>query len=323
MLIAHECERRGLALLELVGERAPRNAKELERPGLDYALERVAAGEAGDLVVAKLEHLSTSSTELGALIEWLSNRDACLVAADLERDTSLPCHRLSESQGRDNGPGGGGAMGELITLAEFRARRRAQRSPPRHRASPVFYFDLGCPYSYLALERVDRLLPGVRWRPTLTEDLRATDPWADEYARATAERRARELALPLIWPTTNARSPRHAMRVALHAIEHDRIAQFALAAARLAFCGGYDVDHPAVLAEAAAAASLDPGRVLRAAHNERLDGALEETGRRLLAAGATCLPAFGINRSLHCGEASIGLAVAALRRAGEPGVGAA
>ncbi len=213
-------------------------------------------------------------------------------------------------------------MGDVITLAEHRARHLTAERPAPRAAHPVFYFDLGCPYSYLALERVDRLLPGVRWRPTLAEDLQATDPWADEYARATAERRARELGLPLIWPTTNARSPRRAMRAALHAIEHDRIAQFALAAGRLAFCGGYDVDHPAVLAEAAAAASLDPDRVLRAAHDERLDEALEETGRRLLAAGASCLPAFGIGRSLHCGETSIGLAAAALRVADEPGVGA-
>jgi 2-hydroxychromene-2-carboxylate isomerase len=214
-------------------------------------------------------------------------------------------------------------MGEVIPLAEHRTRHLTAGRPPSRSARPVFYFDLGCPYSYLALERVDRLLPGVRWRPTLAEDLQATDPWADESARATAERRARELGLPLIWPTTNARSPRHAMRAALHAIEHDRIAQFALAAARLAFCGGYDVDHPAVLAEAAAAASLDPDRVLRAAHDERRDEALEETGRRLLAAGASCLPAFGIGRGLHCGETSIGVAAAALRVAGEPGVGAA
>lgn len=214
-------------------------------------------------------------------------------------------------------------MGEVITLAEHRARRRRQRRPPGGGARPVFYFDLGCPYSYLALERVDRLLPSARWRPARAEDLHATDPLADECARAAAERRARELGLPLVWPTTNARSPRHAMRAALHAVEHGRSAQFALAAARLAFCGGYDVDHPAVLAEAAAAASLDPDRALRAARNERLDEALEESGRRLLAAGATCLPAFGIGRSLHCGETSIGQAAAALHAAAERGAGAA
>jgi hypothetical protein len=50
------------------------------------------SGSAG-LVVAKLEHLITSTTEPGALIEWLSNRDARLVAADLELDTSLPATR--------------------------------------------------------------------------------------------------------------------------------------------------------------------------------------------------------------------------------------
>jgi 2-hydroxychromene-2-carboxylate isomerase len=206
-------------------------------------------------------------------------------------------------------------MNDVTTLAEHRARRRAQPRPRRRGVSPVFYFDLGCPYSYLALERVDRLLPDVRWCPTLAENLHATDPWADAPARATAERRARDLGLPLIWPARNARSPRRAMRVALHAVEHGPGAQFALAAARLAFCGGYDLDDPAVVAEAAAAASLDLEPALRAAHNEQLDEALEESGRRLLAAGATCLPAFGIDRRLRCGETSIGLAAAALRAA--------
>jgi 2-hydroxychromene-2-carboxylate isomerase len=213
-------------------------------------------------------------------------------------------------------------MGDVITLAKHRAQRPAQPRPPQRGAPPVFYFDVGCPYSYLALERVDRLLPGVLWRPTLAENLHATDPWTDAPARATAEHRARELGLPLIWPAKNARSPRPAMRAALHAVERGPGAQFALAAARLAFCGGYDLNDPAIIAEAAAAASLDPDHALRAAHNEQLDQTLEENGRTLLAAGATCLPALGINHHLHCGETNIAMAAAALR-ATRHGAGAA
>ena len=213
-------------------------------------------------------------------------------------------------------------MGEVITLAEHRARR-AQPRPPRRGASPVFYFDLGCPHSYLALERVDRLLPGAHWRPTLADNLHPTDPWADPPARATAEHRARELGLPLIWPTTTTRSPRRAMRAALHAINHGPGAQFALAAARLAFCGGYDLNDPAIIAEAAAAANLDPDPALHAAHNQHLDKPLEHNARRLLAAGATCLPTFQIGPTLHCGETTITQAAAALRRTRERGAGAA
>ena len=213
-------------------------------------------------------------------------------------------------------------MGDLITLANHHTQHPTQPHPPRHTTPPAFYYDLGCPYSYLALERVDRLLPGVLWRPTLAENLHATDPWTDAAARATAERRAQELGLPLIWPAKNARSPRPAMRVALYAVERGPGAQFAIAAARLAFCGGYDLNDPAIIAEAAAGANLDPDHALRAAHNEQLDQTLEENGRILLAAAATRLPAFALNDHLHCGETNIAMAAAALR-ATRHGAGAA
>jgi 2-hydroxychromene-2-carboxylate isomerase len=214
-------------------------------------------------------------------------------------------------------------MGELITLAEHRLRRRAQPRPPQHTAPPVFYFDLGCPYSYLALERVDRLLPGAHWRPTPTDNLHPTHPWTDTPTRTTAEHRARELGLPLIWPTTTPHSPRPAMRAALHAINHGPGPQFALAAARLAFCGGYDLNDPAIIAEAAAAANLDPHPALHAAHNPQLDQTLENNAQHLLAAGATCLPAIRIGPTLHCGETTITQAAAAQRKTPQPGAGAA
>jgi hypothetical protein len=53
-LIERECERRGLVLLEVVGEREPINGKAPDRPGLAYALERISAREAKGLVVSEL-----------------------------------------------------------------------------------------------------------------------------------------------------------------------------------------------------------------------------------------------------------------------------
>jgi len=50
-------------------------------------------------------------------------------------------------------------MGELISLAD----RRAERSQRANHATPAFFFDPCCPFSYLAAERVERMLGEVEW----------------------------------------------------------------------------------------------------------------------------------------------------------------
>ncbi|MDQ6748878.1 MAG: hypothetical protein M3010_12335, partial [Candidatus Dormibacteraeota bacterium] len=52
-------------------------------------------------------------------------------------------------------------MGELIQLQE----RRADRSRPTRDPRPAFYFDPGCPMSYLAAEQIERTLGDVDWVP--------------------------------------------------------------------------------------------------------------------------------------------------------------
>jgi 2-hydroxychromene-2-carboxylate isomerase len=85
-----------------------------------------------------------------------------------------------------------------------------------------------------------------------------------------------------------------------------------LAAGRLAFCGGFDLDDPEILAEAAAASGIRLDECLRAAGDTRRDGAMEAAGRRLLAAGADRLPALRIGRSLFWGEQRVAAAAAAV-----------
>jgi len=58
------------------------------------------------------------------------------------------------------------------------------------------------------------------------------------------------------------------MRAAVHACDVDRGPAFVLAATRLAFCGGFDLDDPEVLAEAAAAAGLELDACLHAGGDE-------------------------------------------------------
>lgn len=198
-------------------------------------------------------------------------------------------------------------MGELISLAARRAARAGTGTPPvRPRVS--FYFDLLSPWTYLAAERVERQFVGVRWRPVVPDVLAPEE--SDEDARRVVELRAEQLRMPLVWPDTWPSAGRSAMRVASLAAERGRAAPFVLAASRLAFCGGYDLDDPEALAEAAAAAGLGLGESLKAAGNLRRDGPLERAGLRLLAQGADELPVFVVGHVLFCGEGRLSEAAA-------------
>jgi 2-hydroxychromene-2-carboxylate isomerase len=171
-----------------------------------------------------------------------------------------------------------------------------------------FYFDLVSPWTYLAAERVERQFAGVRWRPVVPDVLAPEE--SDEAARQAVELRATELRMPLVWPETWPTAGRSAMRVASLAAQRGRAAPFVLAASRLAFCGGYDLDDPEALAEAAAAAGLGLEECLKAAGDVRRDGPLERAGLRLLAQGAEELPVFVVGHVLFCGERRLGEAVA-------------
>jgi 2-hydroxychromene-2-carboxylate isomerase len=199
-------------------------------------------------------------------------------------------------------------LGELISLAERRAARAAA-SAPRSRPRVSFFFDLASPWTYLAAERVDRLFADVRWRPALADAIPIGR--GDEAERHAASERATELRMPLVWPEAWPSAGLSAMRVATLAAERGRAAPFVLATSRLAFCGGYDVDDPEVLAEAAAAAGLGLDECLRAAGDLSRDGPPEQAARRLLSQGADALPVLVVGRSLYCSEHRIAEAAAA------------
>jgi 2-hydroxychromene-2-carboxylate isomerase len=222
------------------------------------------------------------------------------------------------------------SMGDVISLME----RRARRAPPAVPATPepavsgsgrprvTFFFDLVSPWTYLAAERAERMLPGGRWRPATGEVLlggrTAPDP-RDRVRREAAERRADELRLPLVWPEGWPMAGQAAMRVAAMAAERGMAAPFVLAAGRLAFCGGYDLDDPEVIAEAAAAACLALDDALAAAAEIRRDGAMERAAMRLLRRGADELPAAVVGRRLFAGEGRLAEAAAAASLTPAPG----
>ena len=120
--IDHACTQRGLQLIGLVRDHEPGNGQTVPHPGLSHALQRVATGEADGLVVTTLEHLATSSTQLGALIEWFAKQNARLIATDQELDT-----------GTDNGRRAAHTLASITLLErnKLAQHHRTARSHPR------------------------------------------------------------------------------------------------------------------------------------------------------------------------------------------------
>src|SRR4051794_5937378 len=148
-------------------------------------------------------------------------------------------------------------MGTVISLDAARRKRSRDRRVSGGGVRTSFYFDLADPGTYLAAERIDLLFPGVAWVPASLEALRRglgrPEPPAPAETAVVADRAA-ALNMPLVWPESHPSPRPAAMRAAAYACASGAGGPFVLAASRLAFCGGFDLDDPEVLAEAAAAA---------------------------------------------------------------------
>lgn len=215
-------------------------------------------------------------------------------------------------------------MGEVVSLDQRRRARGASRDSrvPASRAAAAprvqtsFWFALCSPSTYLAAERADRLFPGLSWRPVLGAPGPARSPLAPRsagVAMRAAEARAAELRMPLVWPEGHPAAGRAAMRIASFAAERGQASAFVLAASRLAFCGGFDLDDPEILAEAAAAAALPFDDCLRAAGDRSRDAAMRAAGEKLTALGADQMPVLRVGRRLFCGEERLAQAAATVR----------
>lgn len=210
-------------------------------------------------------------------------------------------------------------MGEVTVLTQYRAarRREAHPRPPMSsgRGTRIgFYFDPCCPFSYLAAERVERWFSDVEWIPVPSDAVQHEESWSDprvaRLLRRLAERRAAELRLPLVWPEPFSAAGTAVLRVADCAAGIGKGSAFALAAARLAFCGGFDLGAEDNLLEAAAAAGIESEVCLGAARDESRDVALAARARGLLALGITQLPALEVGVRWFAGETSLAAASA-------------
>jgi DNA invertase Pin-like site-specific DNA recombinase len=168
------CEARGMVLHKLVGDVQSYSGPDLERPGLNHALELLGSGEASCLVVAGLDRLSRSAANLGTVIEWLEQVGGRLVVIDLDLDTDTEEGRVAARAlvrvGALERRSGTGVMRELPRAREARAGRPAvadlpllQRRIATMRASGL---TLQAIADTLNEEGVPTLRGGAEWRPS-------------------------------------------------------------------------------------------------------------------------------------------------------------
>ncbi len=176
---------------------------------------------------------------------------------------------------------------------------------------PVFYYDLGSPYAYLAAERVNGVLPVVPvWQPILLGGVfKATgrSSWARTEGRAQGmaevERRAAERGLPALrWPDPFPGDMLAAMRAATFAQQSGRAVAFSLAAFRQAFAAGRDLGDLDNVVLAAAACELHPRAVLKGIESRAVKDALRAATEAALERGVTGVPTVAVGERLFWGD---------------------
>lgn len=181
--IEAECVRRGWQLVEVI-EDAGYSAKDMKRPGVQIALEALQRGEAGALVVAKLDRLSRSMLDFTAVMAKASKESWALVALDCAVDTTTPA---------------GEAMANVLaTFAQFERRLIGQRTREALAAKRASGVRLGRPAS---------LPPTVRAR--ITAERESGRSFAAIAALLNDERVPTAQGGQQWWPST--------VRAALHA----------------------------------------------------------------------------------------------------------
>jgi DNA invertase Pin-like site-specific DNA recombinase len=83
---------RGWQLVDVVRDEGV-SGSTLNRPGLRHALERIVAGDADGLVVAKLDRLTRSMRDFCEIGDWFEEAGAALVMLEPDVDTSTPAGR--------------------------------------------------------------------------------------------------------------------------------------------------------------------------------------------------------------------------------------
>jgi 2-hydroxychromene-2-carboxylate isomerase len=181
-----------------------------------------------------------------------------------------------------------------------------------------FFFGAMSPYSWLAAERIGRLLPGAVWRPVLAGGLFAAAgrrSWGitGERAARTADVEARAAAYglgPVVWPDPWPTSDVRIARAMLVAEEVGRLHAFALAAMRLAFLEGLDLAAEGAVGAACALAGLDASTTSARIKEPSVKDALRARTDAAVAAGVIGVPTVRTAGGLFWGDDRLEEAVA-------------
>ncbi len=180
---------------------------------------------------------------------------------------------------------------------------------------PVFYYDLGSPYAYLAAERVNPLIAEAwgeppEWQPILLGGLFkrfGRDSWGNgpgrEAGMREVERRASAYGMaPIAWPEPWPPNTLSAMRVATFAKQLGRAVSFSLAAFRQAFAAGRDLTETDNVLLAGAAAELHPHALLAALDRDSVKAALREATDLAADVGVRGVPALVVGGEVFWGD---------------------
>jgi peptidoglycan hydrolase-like protein with peptidoglycan-binding domain len=148
------CARRGWRLVEVARDVGH------DRPGLSYALDRLANGEASCLVVAEVRRLGNSAAELARNLRSLRDHDVRLIAVDVDLDTEASDGRI--------------AADALISVGELDREiargRPAVRDLPALKQHIVAMRSAGMSLQAIAdrlnREGIPTLRGGQKWRPS-------------------------------------------------------------------------------------------------------------------------------------------------------------
>ena len=187
---------------------------------------------------------------------------------------------------------------------------------------PVFYYDYQSPYVYLAIERIDELIPDAVWKPIAYPILLHEQGRLEEVMNrdrgprlAEAARRAADRGLPPLNPPEGFPNETWSiapLRAGLYAEEQGRLREFSHAVGRKLFVEGRPLGELENLLAAASEAGLDPNEVEQAIEREDIKQRLQDNTDEALARGVSGIPTVAIGDELFWGDDRLEDALAAV-----------
>jgi 2-hydroxychromene-2-carboxylate isomerase len=188
---------------------------------------------------------------------------------------------------------------------------------------PVFLYDIGSPYSWLAAERISRVIEEADWQPILLGGLfklNGRTSWGfapdRETRRLEIEQRVTRYGLPAIcWRADPPTAWLTAMRAATVARRVGRAAEFSLAAFRAAHTEGRDLGDPEEVAALACHAGMAADELLQAVTRQDVKDELRMATERAHELGAPGVPTVVVGDHVFWGDDRLEDAARAARAA--------